>query len=287
VRGAMLTLGNRKFKHAKPSDFNDTEDLTIQSIFPEDVEAALTKLATSSTDVIVKHLNDPPTSLSLELRGKIALLQQIYRENPDAAEVIKEEIRKDTAADVYDVEHMRAKSQEHVKEINEFMQGYRILCVTTQNDSERMWAGYAQNHEGIVLRIQPNDAKDSKFRLFQPVQYRAARPPLYDDTLGFLEDSLFGDQMAKLREITDRIIYSKTLEWEYESEFRLAIPVPEGEDWNTLAYHPEEITELYLGLAMSKENKDEIVALAKAVNPNIVIFQASRGANRALTFQKF
>jgi hypothetical protein len=36
VEGAKLTLGNRTLKHAKPSDFNDTEDLTIQSIFPED-----------------------------------------------------------------------------------------------------------------------------------------------------------------------------------------------------------------------------------------------------------
>ena len=36
VSGAKLTLGNRTFKHAKPSDFNDTEDLTIKSIFTED-----------------------------------------------------------------------------------------------------------------------------------------------------------------------------------------------------------------------------------------------------------
>ena len=91
---------------------------------------------------------------------------------------------------------------------------------------------------------------------------------------------------AKLREITDRIIYSKTLEWEYESEFRLAIPVFEGKDWNTLRYHPEEITELYLGLAMSEGNKDKIVALAKAVNPNIAIFQTRRGADQTLTVEK-
>ena len=45
VQGAKLALGNRTFQHAKPSDFNDIEDLTIQSIFPEGVEAALTKLA--------------------------------------------------------------------------------------------------------------------------------------------------------------------------------------------------------------------------------------------------
>ncbi len=38
VEGARLTLRNRTFKHAKPSDFNDTEDLTIQSVFPEALE---------------------------------------------------------------------------------------------------------------------------------------------------------------------------------------------------------------------------------------------------------
>lgn len=56
VSGAKLTLGNRTFKHAKPSDFNDTEDLTIQSIFAEDTEEALKKIAESFPDVIMRHL---------------------------------------------------------------------------------------------------------------------------------------------------------------------------------------------------------------------------------------
>lgn len=285
VQGAKLTLGNRTFKHAKPSDFNDTEDLTIQSIFPEDVEAALTKLANSFTDVIVKNVNEPPTC-SLQLRDKIALIQRVYRENPKAAEAVKEQIKKDPTSKVFDVEHMRARSYVHIQEINQHMQGFRVLCATTSKDSERMWTRYAQDHRGIVLRIQPNVAKDSKFQLFRPVQYRESRPPLYDDTLSFLEGSLFGDQLTKIRKIMDKIVYWKTLEWEYESEYRLAIPVREGEDWNMLAYHPEEITELYLGLVMSKENKDEIIGKAKTVNPNIAIFQTSRGANQTLAFQK-
>src|SRR6266404_5636 len=42
--GAKLTLGNRTFKHSKPSDFNDIEDLTVRSIFPESDEAALAEI---------------------------------------------------------------------------------------------------------------------------------------------------------------------------------------------------------------------------------------------------
>jgi hypothetical protein len=55
--------------------------------------------------------------------------------------------------------------------------------------------------------------------------------------------------------------------------------------WDTLPYHPEEITELYLGLAMTTEARQEIIGKAKAVNPNIAIFQTSRDANQMLIFQ--
>lgn len=30
VKGAKLTLGNDTFRHAKPSDFNDVEDMAVQ-----------------------------------------------------------------------------------------------------------------------------------------------------------------------------------------------------------------------------------------------------------------
>jgi len=73
------------------------------------------------------------------------------------------------------------------------MQGHRVLCVTTDKASERMWKEYSENHKGIALRIEGNVAKDSKFQKFAPVTYHAVRPPLYDRTLDFMKGSLFGD----------------------------------------------------------------------------------------------
>lgn len=90
VQGAKLTLGNKTFKHAKPSDFNDTEDLTISSIFPEETEAALARLSSGFTDVILQHLNHIPTCAS-PMKEKVALIQQIYRANTSAADVVKAE----------------------------------------------------------------------------------------------------------------------------------------------------------------------------------------------------
>jgi hypothetical protein len=74
VQGARLTLGNRTFKHAKPSDFNDTEDLTIQSIFPEDIETALKRASEGMLDVILTHLDAVPTCAS-PMRERLAAIQ--------------------------------------------------------------------------------------------------------------------------------------------------------------------------------------------------------------------
>jgi len=284
VQGAKLTLGNRTFKHSKPSDFNDTEDLTIQSIFPEETEEALNKLAEGHADVMLQHLNDPPTCDS-PMKEKVALIQRIFRECPETADVVKTEMAKRGRDWVFDVDYMRARAEMFIEEINEFMQSYRVLCVTTDKASEEMWFDYAEKHKGVALRIEPNIAKDSKFQLFCPVVYREKRPPLYEDTLEFMSQSLFGDQEARRKEMLERIVYAKTLDWEHENEYRLAIPMAQGEEpWDTLAYHPEEITELYLGVAMEKADLEEIVSKARIVNPDIAVFQAKRCGNGKFDF---
>lgn len=149
-----------------------------------------------------------------------------------------------------------------------------------------MWEEYAQSYQGIALRIEPSDSKDSKFQLFRAVEYFETRPPLYRDTLDFSEGYFFEDAETRTKAMIERIIFSKTLQWQHEKEYRLAIPLRQGEDdWNTLPYHPEEITELYLGLAMTNADKEDVIRKARAINSNIDIIQTSRGANGALKFQ--
>jgi hypothetical protein len=169
VEGAKKTLGTNTFRHAKPSSFNDTEDLTISSIFPEEEEAALAVISASFTDVILANLDKPPTCLSAQMRAKVAQIQQIFRANPNAAAIVKAEMLKNPDAAMLNLESLRALCTSTIAWINEFMQGYRVLCVTTHKDSEKMWSGYAEHHKGIALRIEANTAKHSKFELFRKV----------------------------------------------------------------------------------------------------------------------
>ncbi|WP_407123446.1 hypothetical protein [Bradyrhizobium sp. STM 3561] len=51
-------------------------------------------------------------------------------------------------------------------------------------------------------------------------------------------------------------------------------------------FHPEEITELYLGAAMTDADKQEIIATAKALNPEIAVFQAKQDQEGRISFDR-
>lgn len=286
VSGAKLTLRNRTFKHATPSDFNDTEDLTIQSIFTEDIEDATKKIMSGFITVILRHLDKEPTCTS-PMKDKIMAIQQFLRANPGAINLVRSRLM-NPDNQIYDIEYLYGRTRAIITNINEFMQGIRVLCVSTHKDSERMWTEYAEGHKGVCLRIQPYLSMDSKFQLFRPVTYRDKRPPLYEDPLEYLSGTLFGDHETQNKAMVERIIYTKTLKWQHEGEYRLAIPIGNDEEpWNTLPYHPDEITELYLGLEMEISDIEELVGLAKQINRDIAIFRAKRDGGGKLIFNIF
>ncbi|WP_179380194.1 DUF2971 domain-containing protein [Jannaschia marina] len=270
--GARLTLGNGTFRHARPSSFNDLEDLTVRSVFSEETEVALEVLTSAMPDVIAQNLEAEPNG-DPKRRLIIKMIQQAIKANPEVLDVIRDELQK---APVYDVEAMRLKSESFVAEINDFMQGYRILCVTPALNSARMWEEYAENGQGVALRIEGNLEKDSKFQLFRPVTYADQRPALYENTEQFIEDAVFGDREKVHAAILEKIIYTKTREWEHEQEYRLSVPLRAGEEpWETLPYHSEEVTELHIGPRMPDADREEILQLGERRNPNIKVFHLS------------
>lgn len=281
VKGARLTLGNKCFRFAKPSEFQDHTDMTSEGLFPEKLETALAAMPDGFVDAINANLYAPPTCPP-RLRPAVVTLQKLFREKPELAATVAAELKKDPEKGGFGVEAWRTRSDAFVKETNEFLQNYRVFCVTTDKASERMWKEYAEAGKGIALRITPSLEKDSKFQLFSPVKYLEKRPPIFGKAADFAGETLFGDQAERARSALRGIIYAKTNDYRFESEYRLAIPLGEGEeDYRTQPFHPEEIAELYLGEAMTDADKQEIVATAKALNPQIAIFQVKRLENGA------
>lgn len=284
VQGAKLTLGNKCFKFAKPSEYKDLQDMKVQDLFPDKLETALPKLSDGFVDGIMANLYAPPTCPPKQ-RPTVMTLQRIFRDHPEQAKAVKQGLREDPEKSGFSLDYWKTRSDAFVKETNDFMQDYRVFCVTTDKASERMWKEYAQEDQGIALRIEPSVEKDSKYLKFAPVTYQEKRPPVFAQTGDFAVESLFGDQTERARRTLEGIIYAKTNDYKFENEYRLAIPLGEAEeDYRTQPYHPEEITELYLGAAMTAADKEEIVVTAKALNPKIAIFQAKRDEQGKVSF---
>lgn len=286
VQGAKLTLVNQCFRFAKPSEYNDLEDMTAQSLFPDKLEKALATMPGGFVDAIMANLYAPPTC-SPGQRPTVVKLQTMFRSKPNLGPIVKAGLKKDPEKAGLGVEAWKTRSEAFVNETNAFMQNYRVFCVTTDKASERMWKEYAQDHQGIALRITPNVEKDSKYLKFAPVMYQEKRPPIFATTADFAAESLFGNQTERARAVLESIIYAKTNTYKFESEYRHAIPLGEGEeDYRTQPFHPEEITELYLGSAMTDADKQEIGAMARAINPQIAVSQAKRDNEGRILFDR-
>jgi len=284
VHGAKLTLGNQCFKFAKPSEYDDLEDMTAQSLFPDKLEKALATMPDGFVDAILANLYAPPTCPPGQ-RPTVVKLQTMFREKPELGPIVAAGLKKDPEKAGLGVEAWKTRSEAFVNETNTFMQNYRVFCVTTDKASARMWKEYAQKNQGIALQITPSVEKDSKYLKFAPVTYQQNRPPIFAKTSDFAAESIFGNQTERARAVLEGIIYAKTNAYKFESEYRLAIPLGEGEeDYRTQPFHPEEITELYLGAAMTDADKQEIVATAKALNPEIAVFRAKQDQEGRISF---
>ncbi|RTR33630.1 DUF2971 domain-containing protein [Shewanella atlantica] len=276
VMGAKLTLQNQCFRHAKPSTYNDTEDLTIRGVFDGELEDAWECLPEVLSDNLDKVL-----TCGFPMRDQVTAMQHAIRTRPDLVKVLQ------GAAHRQDEERYKEIVERHIEDINVLMQDYRVLCVTPKKNLEYMWSDYAEEHKGVMIRITPFIEKGSKFQLFKPVSYVEHRPVLYPSAKDFVEEALFGDKEALTRDKVERIIYTKTLEWEQEAEYRLAIALRAGEEpWETLPYHPEEITELHLGLEIEPEVRDELLSLAEGINPDVLVYQVKRIENGKLVSER-
>ena len=104
------------------------------------------------------------SSCSEKLKPKVSELQKILREHPETAQVVKDGLKNDPSINAFDVKYWWMRLNAFVDETNEFMQGHRVRCVSTDKNSDRMWKDYAQNDQDIVSRIEPSIAMASRLR---------------------------------------------------------------------------------------------------------------------------
>jgi Protein of unknown function (DUF2971) len=162
----------------------------------------------------------------------------------------------------------------------------KILCLTRglDPDSALMWAHYADGHRGMVLRFRSPLGVDSPYRVARPVEYRAVMPRLVDAE--FLADMMSGRVRMDVRAIMERLVYTKSKEWEYEQEWRISSGSGRNPEapFEDILFNALELDAVILGCRMAKADREEISNLTRRLYPHAYILQANK-ADRNFRFE--
>jgi hypothetical protein len=274
--GAKKTLSTGTLRLSKPSTFNDPFDMHWDDVigldfrdFVEQQKIALFELLTSDLDT---------DSLRKSKSGaKAALIVEAMRNaTPEQKAAIKEQLLATPIEKLYDFDSLEKSRHELVNTIKEQMSHHGVFCTTLRHDSLLMWAHYTQMHQGAVLEFRADIDQDSALLASRPVRYSKERPLIYRTPSDLVRRALLMSTQESANDIFERLIYVKSTEWEYEQEYRLAIPdfVKEGADFATLQFYPVELMAIYLGCRMARSDKGELVDLARSVNKSVEVYEA-------------
>jgi hypothetical protein len=159
-------------------------------------------------------------------------------------------------------------------EVRIYMAKSKILCLTESPDNMIMWAHYAEQNQGVVLRFKSITEFDSAWGMARPINYLANMPRLFDTE--FLADLLAGNVSMDTETILNRLIYTKSDHWSYEKEWRVYSGA--GRDvsaiYEDLQFHDRELDGVIIGCRMREENVTSLVNFVKKIYPHAEILKA-------------
>ena len=149
-----------------------------------------------------------------------------------------------------------------------------VLCLTETPSNILMWSHYADCHKGLVLQFATLEA--SSWAAARPVTYQQKMPLLFDhdQLLNFLTGCIEIDKDRFFRES----VFTKSVDWRYEKEWRVVWHGKKKIDFEDTKFNPEELTGIYLGCRTEEKDAQDLIALAKVLNPKVQVFSGRKSA---------
>jgi hypothetical protein len=149
----------------------------------------------------------------------------------------------------------------------------KILCLSEEPDNILMWSYYAQNHAGAVLRFT-DETSDNPLRQAQRVRYVDKMPSLFDDEM--MSDMLAGYSAMGVREIMDKVVYTKSSDWEHESEWRVYSGRGRSDGpHEDIPFNMAELDGVIFGAKMSYADRLALANLLRSFYPGVELYQAT------------
>ena len=164
-------------------------------------------------------------------------------------------------------------------EVRPMLRQTKVLCLTAHPDNMLMWSHYAQQHSGVVIRLETIPELNSPYSMAREVIYAPSMPRWMDEQ--GLADLLSGRSQSNPEELLAKLIYTKSHHWSYEAEWRVGAGF--GRDraapFEDLKFGAAELESMIFGCRIADEQRERLRIVARRVNP-WVKFWAARPAKR-------
>ncbi len=146
---------------------------------------------------------------------------------------------------------------------------FLIGCLCTDFKNRLMWSHYADSHRGFCIEYDFSELTDQpNTYLPLPIYYTNNRP-----TIPW--KAAFENTPDNISEATAQImlgLLTKDNAWEYENEWRILIP-----STNDTEFKMPKISCVYLGVAISEDNRQKILKIAKEKQIPVKQMKVDRG----------
>lgn len=143
-----------------------------------------------------------------------------------------------------------------------------LFCLSERIDHMLMWSHYAKSHRGVAIGFHRRDDAENLLRLARPVKYSSDLPELHaSDEANRITSSypLLPDDIVR------ECLFLKSVNWEYEKEWRLLLPF-DGNNQCMTVLRRDDIKSIHLGCRCSYDDVCQIIDVADRHWPNADIY---------------
>ncbi len=278
-KSIKVVLENCSRKWSSPLEFNDPFDNQFDLHLDEDKE----EIARQLSETLLKYVtNDDPVTnlLSPRMAEYIEYLRKVVKES--GKQFSEEDLMRLREGSREGVRNADIMAPELNRSLHSKLADTSIFCMSESKDNLLMWAHYAENHTGAVIKFLNILEVDS------PLDVAQAQEVKYSDTMPTLKnEDMFGFDNSISR-IISHITLTKGMDWAYEKEWRIVSSMRDkNKKSEIIPFAPEEVGAVYLGCKMEPILRQEIIGITVSAYPKAEIYQAYKHEKEfSLKFEK-
>lgn len=277
AEAAKAILGGQVLRWSSPILFNDPFDIPREA----DLGFSAEKLVEACTALFLRMLSD---GRQPSILGFAELKREVERQGVPP-HVVAKAMRMHPLVERTTIENELERFKSTWADI---VPRLRVLCMSERPDGPTMWTHYADDHRGVALEFQASDELDSSWLLAKPVVYRAEAPSL--PGADYWARVLLEAHLFDWIKFFGEYLYTKTLQWAPEMEWRTVSLAPETESglYRDQSFHADELVSVRLGGRIPEDDTQAIVDLVRLRYPKVTIWNAvADHVARGISFRPF